>query len=228
MGWNSPPPATKILRKRRRNSSAVHPTLAGRHQCDHVNVIICSDNLEADIVGANLYRRFISGGTVPEPRRVASDDILLPQNVRRVESVLVSTGVHSSTVHSQSCHTDDIIDNAPSHCHRDFADVTPDLLAPTVSVENVKHAVEYILQRERDAASWIFTKIYDSGPLDYDTSHSLLYEYVWEHEWFWPVFMNIRITLVNWLCRMNIHDAWLVFYPCYDDRPFFLIHMCIN
>ena len=111
------------------------------------------DNVEADILGANLYRRYLSGVSVPEPRRFPSD-ILLPQTVVHVESILVSTGVHSSNVISVKSQDQEYVANnsqssCQSHCHRDFADVTPELFTPTVLVTNVKSAVQYILQRQK-------------------------------------------------------------------------------
>ena len=126
-----------------------------------------SDNVEADILGANLYRRHLCGVAVPEPRRFPSD-VLLPQTVHHIESILVSTGVHSSNVVSvESCGQEKNVDDSlhqlqdeknvadssqlscQSHCHRDFADVTPDLFTPTASVTDVKSAVEYILQQQK-------------------------------------------------------------------------------
>ena len=112
------------------------------------------DNVEADILGANLYRRHLSGTAVPEPRRLPSEASLLPQTVSRVESILVSTGVHSSNVVSSKSLRQETVDDASQlstcrhHCHRDFADVGPELFSPTVSVSDVKHAVEYILQQQ--------------------------------------------------------------------------------
>ena len=113
--------------------------------------------MEADILGANLYRRYLSGVAVPEPRRFPSD-VLMPHTVVHLESILVSTGVHSSNVVSvESQDQDDVADDrrqdlqssCQSHCHRDFADVTPELFTPTVSVADVKCAVEYILQQQK-------------------------------------------------------------------------------
>jgi len=111
--------------------------------------------MEADILGANLYRRYLSGVAVPEPRRFSSD-ILLPQTVAHLESILVSTGVHSSNIVSVGSQDEENVadDRQPqlscqNHCHRDFADITPDLFTPTVSVTNVKCAVEYILQQQK-------------------------------------------------------------------------------
>ena len=114
--------------------------------------LICRDNAEDDILGANLYHRYLSGVAVPQPRRLPSDAVLLPQTVSHVESVLVSTGVHSSNVINSKSSSHDAVDDcrqlSTCHCHRDFADVGPELLSPTVSVSNVKHAVEYILQQQ--------------------------------------------------------------------------------
>ena len=92
---------------------------------------------------------------MPEPRRLASDAVLLPQTVTRVESVLVSTGVHSSNVigdRSRDQEGDQVDDcrRDQNHCHRDFSDVTGELFVPTVCVDDVKHAVEYILHRQHD------------------------------------------------------------------------------
>jgi len=108
------------------------------------------DNAEADILGANLYRRCLSGIAVPEPRRPPADVDLLPQTVNRVESILVSTGVHNSMTASSGgdAVADDCRQLSLCHCHRDFDDVSPELFTPTVSVKNVRHAVEYILQHD--------------------------------------------------------------------------------
>jgi len=113
--------------------------------------------MEADILGANLYRRYLSGVSVPEPRRFPSDK-LMPQTVVHVESILVSTGVHSCNVISVEAQDQENIADAPrqscqGHCHRDFADVTPELFTPTVSVTDVRAAVEYILQRQKHDAT---------------------------------------------------------------------------
>jgi len=74
-----------------------------------------------------------------------------------VESVLVSTGVHSSNRvigddRSRDQEGDQVDDcrRDQNHCHRDFSDVTAELFVPTVCVDDVKHAVEYILQRQHD------------------------------------------------------------------------------
>jgi len=138
--------------------------------------------MEADILGANLYRRYLSGVMVPEPRRVPADAPVLPQTVQHVESILVSTGVHcSNTVagsRSQQTAGSDLgpaandlglavgLDNAlgssvsdlgracQGHCHRDFvADVTADLFRPTLFVSNVGDAVRYILQKQHGDVS---------------------------------------------------------------------------
>jgi len=115
---------------------------------------VCRDNVEADILGANLYRRYLSGVAVPRPRRLPLDAVLLPQTVSQVESVLVSTGVHSSNIVSGKLAHQENLDNAPElstcpgHCHRDFPDVTDELFLPTVYVDTIKHAVEYILEQQ--------------------------------------------------------------------------------
>jgi len=116
---------------------------------------IFSDNMEADILGANLYHRFLSGVAVPEPRRLPADAAdLLPQTVTCVESILVSTGVHSSNVVSSRSRDDETVGDSVSpcqcHCHRDFADVTAELFSPSLFVNNVKNAVEHILQQQCD------------------------------------------------------------------------------
>jgi len=123
-------------------------------------MVLYRDNMEADILGANLYRRYLSGVVVPEPRRLPSGAALLPQTVRRVESILVSTGVHRSNVDSggqQTAVGDDLGsvagDLGPArqgHCHRDFVDdVSPELFLPTLSVDTVSDAVGYILQQQQ-------------------------------------------------------------------------------
>ena len=109
--------------------------------------------MQSDILGANLYRHYVSGVVPPAPRCLPSDVDLLPQMVVHVESILVSTGVHSSDIASDGGGIDrhDINDcrlPLTCHSHRDFADVTLDMFTPTVTAENVKHAVEYILQRQ--------------------------------------------------------------------------------
>jgi len=112
------------------------------------------DNAEADILGANLYRRYLSGVVIPEQRRLPRDAELLPQTVSHMESILVSTGVHSSNTGSNMPPSvAECRQMSMCHCHRDFDDVSPDLFSPTVSVENVKHAVEYILHRQHLTAT---------------------------------------------------------------------------
>ena len=100
--------------------------------------------MSSDITGANLYQRFIDsksaggGGGLPVSRQLPSYHPIHPQTVTSVQGVLVRTGVYSD---EQRTDVD--------HSHKDFR--FEDLKAleqPAVVVDNVLHAVEYILETE--------------------------------------------------------------------------------
>jgi hypothetical protein len=105
----------------------------------------CSDNAEVDVLGANLYQRFIAGAAVPASRIMPDDARLLPQTVTSVIPILVMTGVHSS-YSSQSRGTPAV----QNHCqsHRDFMNSAEELFHPAVKVDNVYDAVQYIIEQE--------------------------------------------------------------------------------
>ena len=105
--------------------------------------VLFRDNVSSDITGANLYQRYIDDKNrsierVPHSRQLPSSHPILPQTVTTVQSILVRTGVYNE---QQRTDVD--------HSHKDFRfENIKELEQPTVIVDNVLHAVEYILERE--------------------------------------------------------------------------------
>ena len=117
-----------------------------------------SDNIDVDIVGANLYQKYLKhynnntngsdsdstststdteGYSIPACRQppLLADEIL-PSTIEVVRSVLVRTGVSADTA------------NLVNHSHREFATEDEKLRKPTAVVDNVLQAMEYIMLEE--------------------------------------------------------------------------------
>ena len=117
---------------------------------------LTSDNAEVDIFGANLYCEYIKGQRdIPISRVIPSSATLHAQTVENVESILVETGVHASNVLADSGNMLDRRNEFNSHdhqCHREFTTnigtLDTNMFKPTIVVDNVLIAVEYILGRE--------------------------------------------------------------------------------
>ena len=119
-----------------------------------VNIsLLFSDNIDVDIVGANLYQKYIdayhnnSNGddnnntdsyTIPACRHPPeSTEDILPATVKKVHSVLVRTGVS----------TDSTTDNVDK-CHREFTGLEKTLRTPTATTDDILQAVEFIMLEE--------------------------------------------------------------------------------
>lgn len=108
------------------------------------------DNPETDIMGANLYNRYLSfvrGAGQSERVYAGTDSTSTPTawagRADSCQSILVCTGVY----HPEKSFSGDISSN---YTHRDFADY-PQLKDPTHVVKNVLQAVEYVLHTETDS-----------------------------------------------------------------------------
>lgn len=121
---------------------------------------LIGDNPMSDIVGSNLYQRYIDrmkhrrrrisiaqqqqeprvDPDLPESRNIPADAKFLPQTVQTMESVLVCTGVYKKG-------TDPEGDGKFYHGHRDFPKNT-ELNVPTFICEDADEAIDYILLNE--------------------------------------------------------------------------------
>ena len=104
-----------------------------------------SDNVEVDVLGANLYGRYINGASIPASRQIPTEVTLKPQMVTTVESILVETGVHSSNKYVELGRNT----SWPNQSHREFVASESDLYRPTLTADNVYEAVKYILDQEQ-------------------------------------------------------------------------------
>jgi len=116
------------------------------------------DNPNVDIVGANLYDRYLkrvwlnkdngnaedASDHLPVSRRisVSGNMCLSEQSVRSMESVLVGTGVYNPD--KESSDSDDDV----YHGHRDIMH-EPELAKPGRFVQDVCHGIEHILKKEQ-------------------------------------------------------------------------------
>lgn len=111
-----------------------------------------SDNPQVDIVGANLYDRFLKESyrnrnqripprRVPRSRSIPSEDGLFEQTVTQMESLLVGTGVYKHDTDSQN-------ENSVYHGHRDI-EHEPHLAKPSRFVPDVLHGIQHIFEAER-------------------------------------------------------------------------------
>jgi len=121
---------------------------------------LIGDNPMSDIVGSNLYQRYIDrmkhrrrriSGTqqqhegrgdpdLPNSRNVPTGTKFLPQSVDTMESVLVCTGVYKKGDDPEG-------DGKFYHGHRDFPQNT-DLHVPTFICDDADEAIDYILLNE--------------------------------------------------------------------------------
>ncbi|XP_063443509.1 haloacid dehalogenase-like hydrolase domain-containing 5 [Mytilus trossulus] len=116
------------------------------------------DNPNVDIVGCNLYERFLKDSwinrrngnrnnsinrTLPRSRSIPCDAALYEQTVTSMESLLVGTGVYNPEKESETTLPEDKV----YHGHRDIAH-EPELATPTRYVEDVDQGISYILEKE--------------------------------------------------------------------------------
>ena len=116
-------------------------------------LIVSSDNPSVDIVGANLYDRYIkqrdSNGNscdIPLSRLIPHSDDLYKQTVENCHSMLVGTGVYKHLPEDQQ-KTSPTSKTGIYHGHRDVAH-EEDLTKPHKYFEDVHEGIEYILKRE--------------------------------------------------------------------------------
>ncbi|XP_021370280.1 haloacid dehalogenase-like hydrolase domain-containing 5 isoform X1 [Mizuhopecten yessoensis] len=109
------------------------------------------DNPQVDIVGANLYDRFLKQNKngnghihkpLPRSRSIPCSEHLMEQTVLAMESLLVGTGVYNAEKESKKTDNDDVY-----HGHRDIMH-EPDLARPTRYVKDVYHGLQHILEQE--------------------------------------------------------------------------------
>lgn len=110
------------------------------------------DNPSVDIVGANLYHRFLRRQSecidneevnyLPRSRSIPNNSHLYQQTVLAMESLLVGTGVYKPEEEESS---DDDVDIY--HGHRDIEN-EPELAKPSKFVIDVYHGIRHILDKE--------------------------------------------------------------------------------
>ncbi|XP_052780881.1 haloacid dehalogenase-like hydrolase domain-containing 5 isoform X2 [Mya arenaria] len=116
------------------------------------------DNPNVDIVGANLYNRYLqrtisnqeNGNTqdetshnLPTCRSIPRSISMCAQTVRSIESVLVGTGVFDPNKKTGNDDADDVY-----HGHRDIMH-EPELAKPSQFVPDVCHGIMHILKQEK-------------------------------------------------------------------------------
>lgn len=125
--------------------------------CNNAVTYSYRDNPDVDVMGANLYDRYlqrvwsnpadsdddddIHKDHMPECRAIPKSPTLYKQTVRSMESVLVGTGVFKPGTNLGS--------KGPNvyHGHRDIEN-EPELTKPSRFSDDVYHGIEYILKRE--------------------------------------------------------------------------------
>nr|XP_022300557.1 haloacid dehalogenase-like hydrolase domain-containing 5 isoform X2 [Crassostrea virginica] len=113
------------------------------------------DNPSVDIVGANLYHRFVRRQSecidnedinyLPRSRSIPNNSRLYQQTVLTMESLLVGTGVYKEDEES----SDEDVD--VYHGHRDIEN-EPELAKPSKFVKDVFHGIQHILDKEQFSA----------------------------------------------------------------------------
>lgn len=111
-----------------------------------------SDNPSVDIVGANLYHRFLRRQSecidneevnyLPRSRSIPNNSRLYQQTVLAMESLLVGTGVYKPEEEESSDEDVDVY-----HGHRDIEN-EPELAKPSKFVKDVYHGIQHILDKE--------------------------------------------------------------------------------
>jgi HAD superfamily hydrolase (TIGR01456 family) len=135
------------------------------------HMYLIGDTPEVDIVGSNLYQRYVdrlhtrnSGDNnssdesdkenklalidsdLPESRNIPDGTSLSKQTVDKVISILVCTGVYKPGIMPEPGSEEE--EEKHYHGHRDFPKIN-ELYKPTKLVANVDEAIDYILQHEK-------------------------------------------------------------------------------
>ncbi len=115
---------------------------------------IFRDNEQVDIVAANLYQKQIErlhknkwtfDKSLPRCRQLPKTANLTPQHVDNIKSILVCSGVYQPDIHESEIEHE--LANVVIHSHRDFT-MSAELMTPTYLTDNVKTAMDYILNSE--------------------------------------------------------------------------------
>jgi hypothetical protein len=136
------------------------------------HMYLIGDTPEVDIVGSNLYQRYVDrlhtrnndnnnssdesnkenklsliDSDLPESRNIPGGTSLSKQTVDKVISILVCTGVYKPGVMPEPG-SDEEEEKQYYHGHRDFPKIN-ELYKPTKIVSNVDEAIDFILQHEK-------------------------------------------------------------------------------
>ena len=107
------------------------------------------DNTEADVLGANLYKRFIAGARVPTSRQMPEEAKIQPQTASSVVPILVMTGVYNcNAMFERNLPLNTGSRQVGCQSHKDFACCDLDAYRPAFTANNVLDAVQYILKEE--------------------------------------------------------------------------------
>ena len=98
-------------------------------------MIAFRDNPDTDIYGGNLYKEYIK-----QPANDITSEELYHTTVKDVISILVATGVHSTSNLKA-------VVEMPDHVHKDIV-FQPNMRTPDYNVENITEAVRLIIQNE--------------------------------------------------------------------------------
>eukprot|EP00914_Ancora_sagittata_P024176 GHVO01048127.1.p1 GENE.GHVO01048127.1~~GHVO01048127.1.p1 ORF type:complete len:142 (-),score=30.61 GHVO01048127.1:349-774(-) len=135
---------------------------------------LIGDTPEVDIVGSNLYQRYIDrlhernssnnnnnqvdesdkenkvaiiDSDLPQSRNIPRGTNLVKQSVEKIIPILVCTGVYKPGV-SPEPGSDEEEEKQFYHGHRDFPKIN-ELYKPSKTYDNVDLAIDYILQAEK-------------------------------------------------------------------------------
>ncbi len=137
---------------------------------------ISRDTPDVDIVGCNLYQRYIDryhmrleqndiqtydpdannsevyDPELPASRQIPNSADWTKQSVERIESLLVCTGVYNPEINS------DVEGDEKNYMgHRDFPRISQ-LYQPTKTFQDVNEAIDYILEKEQYYPSAVTTQ----------------------------------------------------------------------
>lgn len=106
------------------------------------------DTPEADVVGCNLYQRYIDKESLSDNRKIPDTTKLKKQTVKEVLSILVCTGIYRPGIWPEP-DSDDDGDEESTEGREDFPrDIQ--LYTPTKVVNDVEDAVKYILKDQQE------------------------------------------------------------------------------
>ncbi|KAL3851957.1 hypothetical protein ACJMK2_015647 [Sinanodonta woodiana] len=119
-----------------------------------VKLYFIGDNPNVDIVGANLYDRYLkevwqnrdngnfTTNSLPKSRLIPNESDLYEQTVRSMKSLLVGTGVYKQDTKKSTAEDAEVY-----HGHRDITN-EPELTKPSQFVPDVLHGIRHIFEVE--------------------------------------------------------------------------------